>query len=272
MRAVDRSKPIPYYYQVSEILKEEIEARTWPPANMIPSEAELAKIFGVSRTVIRKALDALEDDGQVYRVKGKGTVVAPPKFRYEAIPLARDWKRETNTFRPHLARVVDGRRVVVGGLIGSLLKLPSSTEVFELTLMHAIKDTPASLSQMFLRMDASTKLLKSSLSAEASPILRAKGPDILIQLAQDYGLVVTEQEMTLEATRANEFESEMLLIAVGTPVFLVSSLEFKSGRSPVSYTRTVVRSDQFSFSIKLQRSANQPDSEFEFTPFIGGQS
>src|SRR5438046_1912305 len=85
VRPIDRSSPVPYYYQLQEILKEEIERGRWGPGDMLPSEAEISVMFGVSRTAIRQALDVLGSDGQIYRVKGKGTIVARQKFRHEAV-------------------------------------------------------------------------------------------------------------------------------------------------------------------------------------------
>src|SRR5262245_34502139 len=79
LRELDPTSPVPLYYQLQEILKEGIEAGRWAPGTTIPSEAQLASMFGISRTVIRKALDILEGDAQVVRIKGKGTVVTEAK-------------------------------------------------------------------------------------------------------------------------------------------------------------------------------------------------
>src|SRR3954471_1742815 len=77
--AVDRSRFVPLYFQIAEILKDRIDAGTWSAGDRFPSERELIEEFGVSRTAIRPALDLLESDGQLVRVKGRGTFVAAPK-------------------------------------------------------------------------------------------------------------------------------------------------------------------------------------------------
>src|SRR5690242_17747469 len=77
--AIDRSRFVPLYFQIAEILKDRIDAGTWSPGDRFPSERELIEEFGVSRTAIRPALDLLESDGQLVRIKGRGTFVAPPK-------------------------------------------------------------------------------------------------------------------------------------------------------------------------------------------------
>src|SRR5437867_2031571 len=136
-RRIDRASPVPYYYQLQELLKQEIESGRWQAGDLLPSEAELAVDLGISRTVIRKALDVLEGDGQVYRVKGKGTVVARPKFRYEAVAAASGWDAEPPSEKPALERVIHGRAVPAGTRLGRLLDVAVAADVYELVCVHS---------------------------------------------------------------------------------------------------------------------------------------
>jgi DNA-binding GntR family transcriptional regulator len=76
-------------YQLGEILKERLESGAWEAGALFPSERELEERFGVSRTVVRGALDMLEDDGEIARVRGSGTFVAAPKVRIPVCGLLR---------------------------------------------------------------------------------------------------------------------------------------------------------------------------------------
>ena len=86
---LDRSSFVPLYYQLQEVLKEQIESGTWTTGEALPSEPELARRFGVSRVVVRQALAILEDDRQIVRIKGRGTFVAEPKLDARAGGLSR---------------------------------------------------------------------------------------------------------------------------------------------------------------------------------------
>jgi GntR family transcriptional regulator len=66
-------------YQLGETLKQRLESGVWEPHAQLPTGRELQEHFGVSGMVVREALDMLEDDGEVYRIRGKGTYVTPPK-------------------------------------------------------------------------------------------------------------------------------------------------------------------------------------------------
>ena len=53
-----------------------IEAGGYAPGDRLPPERELIVNLGMTRTVLRKALDALEREGAIWRHVGKGTFVA----------------------------------------------------------------------------------------------------------------------------------------------------------------------------------------------------
>jgi GntR family transcriptional repressor for pyruvate dehydrogenase complex len=62
--------------QVAEVLHEEIKTGNYRPGERLPTEANLAESFGVSRTVIREALARLKFDGILDSRQGQGAVVA----------------------------------------------------------------------------------------------------------------------------------------------------------------------------------------------------
>jgi len=59
------------------------------PQARLPSELDLARFFGVSRPVVRQALDALRDAGLVESVRGSGTYVRAETSPMPVVPLAR---------------------------------------------------------------------------------------------------------------------------------------------------------------------------------------
>jgi GntR family transcriptional regulator, transcriptional repressor for pyruvate dehydrogenase complex len=62
--------------QVSDFLISEIEKGAFRPGELLPSEAELSKLFNVSRTVIREALGRLKYDGLLESSRGSKSKVA----------------------------------------------------------------------------------------------------------------------------------------------------------------------------------------------------
>lgn len=68
-----RKKPL--YITVYDELFKLIMNGTFLSDSQLPTEPELAKMFGVSRMTLRQALSLLEDDGLVKRVHGKGNFI-----------------------------------------------------------------------------------------------------------------------------------------------------------------------------------------------------
>ena len=58
-----RQSFVTLYFQLAEVLKERLEAGEWRPGERFMSDRELCSEFGVSRTVVRPALEMLEGDG-----------------------------------------------------------------------------------------------------------------------------------------------------------------------------------------------------------------
>jgi GntR family transcriptional regulator len=243
---------VPFYYQLQELLKQALEDGRWVAGELLPSEAELESAFGVSRTVIRKALDVLEGDGQVYRVKGKGTVVSPPKFRYEAVAAAREWLGHGLDPAAVLWKLIHISAVPAGGYLGRLLDVSRTDLVWELVFVSAVAGAPVSLSQMYLRRDASEELA----STVEPPDITENGPDVLAQLQARSGVRLRESDITVESTKVNEFEAEQLGIGHDTSVFLLSMRSTSVTDVPVAFTRTVVRSDHFRFSVAIRHDAD----------------
>lgn len=59
------------------------------PESRLPSELDLARFFGVSRPVVRQALEALRDAGLVKSLRGSGTYVRAETSPMPVVPLAR---------------------------------------------------------------------------------------------------------------------------------------------------------------------------------------
>lgn len=72
---ISRNSPVPYYHQLKSLLADEIVSKRWSPGIRLPSEPDIGRHFGVSRTTVRQSLDVLEGEGLIRREKGRGTFV-----------------------------------------------------------------------------------------------------------------------------------------------------------------------------------------------------
>lgn len=69
------SREIPKYQIIETNLIENITQNVYSDKNMLPTEAELAKIYHCSRVTIRQALKNLEYKGYIHKVQGSGSFI-----------------------------------------------------------------------------------------------------------------------------------------------------------------------------------------------------
>jgi GntR family transcriptional regulator len=250
---LDRASPVPLYYQLQERLKVDLDAGHWEPGDVLPSESEIEAHLEISRTVIRKALDVLEADGQVVRLKGRGVVVAQPKLQYGATATAQAWGQAASR-RVVLAEVIDVRLVPAGRNLAALLGVRATDRLYEITAVAAAEE-PVSLTQAYVRCDASPELAAAADSGAALP-LEVGGPELLHQLAGRCGLRVHDSQVTVEATTANEFECSTLHIRDRATTLLVGAVARAADGSPLAFLRSVVRSEHFRFTATVLHAAD----------------
>ena len=73
--SVDHDAETPLWQQLAAILRAQIQSGQLPPGRVMPSETTLMQEHQLARGTVRKAIDALVDEGLVNRVQGRGTFV-----------------------------------------------------------------------------------------------------------------------------------------------------------------------------------------------------
>ncbi len=78
MTSLEPTVSHPRYRVLAEALREAVVAGEYPPGAQLPTEAELASRFGMSRGTVVKAIDTLVAEGIVIKRQGAGSFVALP--------------------------------------------------------------------------------------------------------------------------------------------------------------------------------------------------
>ena len=141
---LNKTSRIPYYYQIEEWLRGQIESGALKPGDPLPSEMALAKQWGVSRIVVRQALNDLTGEGLLVRRRALGTTVAPPRrqvpiLRDRLRGLTEDLAREGLTVR---SRVLSQGLVPAGGEAMHELQVEVETPLVEIRRLRSAQNTP----------------------------------------------------------------------------------------------------------------------------------
>lgn len=92
-----KNEPVPYYLQLANVLREEIKKGKYKIGNRLPTEAQLAQKWEISRITVRSALTELEKENLIYRIPSRGTFVNDLKKENPLLKLRRE-KMESTKF------------------------------------------------------------------------------------------------------------------------------------------------------------------------------
>lgn len=240
---LDRSSFVPLYYQLQEVLKEAIESGVWLPGDRLPSEAELARHYDVSRVVVRQALAILEDDRQISRIRGKGTFVAPPKIDYRAGGLSRHLAVPRN--ENVAVEVLDNRSVRVEQSVRRGLEVDDDTEIRRIATLLSFQSLPIAITYSFFVRSEIEELERA---ARVGSLLPAE-----LTLA-DWGIDLAHATALIETSQCGRFEAERFGIAHRSAVFLVLCTEFRKVNGavrPFEVARVEYRGDVLKLGIEV---------------------
>lgn len=253
---IARDSPIPYHYQLFKILRDAINGGVWCTGETIPSEAELARTYGISRTVIRSALHRLTEEGLVERSRGRRSVVRQPQFGYEAVLGESAWPYSI-AGSAYPGRVIDSTLVSCGDEVAAALAIPSEQEVFRLTCVHRGEGMPNSLTRIFLRVDA-TPLLRERAQSRRALEVEPGGPPLPVQLETRYHLRLCRSEARVEAKACDDFEAGALDIRPGQPVFGISTFSYSPDDACVSFAQIVFCTKRAAFNFTIRHHRRSP--------------
>jgi GntR family transcriptional regulator len=245
--ALDRSSFVPLYYQLQELVKEQIESGAWRPGDRLPSEPELARRYAVSRVVVRQALAILQDDGQIVRVQGRGTFVAEPKLDARAGGLA----RLLATPRPPdvTIDVLEAGTPPVEPLIRGGLRVGDRERVLRLTTALSVRGIPLAITYSFYRA-ADVGWLEDAVSV-GRPLPREL-------ILADHGIELTGSSLSIETSQCGQFEADFFGIPHRSAVFLVLSTELSRVGDrvvPFEVARVEYRGDMLQLRLEVSGEA-----------------
>ena len=240
--SLDRTSPVPLYYQLKEIFRSWIAAGDFDQDGRFPSEAELQQQFKVSRMTIRRALSELVQEGFLVREQGRGSFVVRPRVQDQLRYLTSFTEDMRLRGLPTRSRILDFR-LVHDPEVAKAMGIPESEELVQLRRLRLVRDDPVAIQNAFIRHRFCPGLVERGL-IEGS---------LYATLERGYGLKLGRAIQTVEAKPADEYEARLLGIELGQPVLLLERLTFLKGGEPVEYVRSAYRGDRYRFTVELPR-------------------
>lgn len=244
IKGIDKDSPLPYYYQLRELLRDQIVSGAWPPNTQLPTEAEICRTFGVSRTTVRQALAELLNEGLIRKEKGRGSFVAEPKIRERLMERLTGFYEDmvAQGLRPQ-TRVLEQGVVEASRAIASWLDVKPGSSVVRIRRLRMINQDPLLLVVSYLPHALCPGLEKEDLQEQSLYWL----------LEHKYGLKLARGRRFIEAVAATEQEAQLLGVSKGAPLVYLRSVTYLAEGRPVEYYEAKHRGDRSRFEVELIR-------------------
>ena len=152
MESIDRKSVVPLYYQLAELLREQLRSGELRSGDQMPSERDLIQRYCLSRNTVRQALDILANEGLVVRSHGHGTFVSGlgEHFSYMLDTFFENRDLLQRAGYVSEVRQVSAEWVIPPDFVRMALSLEPEEETVRFTLVFYADDRPAMYTQDFL--------------------------------------------------------------------------------------------------------------------------
>jgi DNA-binding GntR family transcriptional regulator len=236
--SIDRSSPVPLYFQLSQQLEAAIEQGKLLPGTLLGNEIELAGRLGLSRPTVRQAIQALVDKGLLVRRRGVGTQVVHSQVKrplelsslYDDLEAAGQRPATIvlrNAIEPASAEVA----AALGVAEGSDVQLVERLRYAHGEPMARLRNhLPAGL------FDCDTERL------EATGLYR---------MMRAAGITLHSARQSVGARAATAMEAELLTEVTGAPVLTMERTTFDDTGRAVEFGSHIYRASRYAFEFQL---------------------
>ena len=236
---------VPRYLQLRRRIAEGIAEGILPPNSSLPPERELASLTGLSRVTVRKATQAMVEDGLITQRQGSGSFVAPASKRVEQ-SLSR-----LTSFTEDMAR--RGFQSVSKWLERGVF-LPSPEEVVALAL--GPNDSVARIARLRMADDKPMAIERAALPMDILPN-PVEVTTSLYDVLEKSGNRPVRAIQKLSAINLDTADAELLGLDPGAAGLRIERTSYLPDGRVVEFTRSIYRGDSYNFVAELRLGSNQ---------------
>lgn len=236
--AVDRSSPVPLYFQVSQHLEQAIESGAIPNGTRFENEIQLADQLGLSRPTMRRAMQHLVDKGLIVRRRGIGTRVVQPKVR-RPMELTSLYDDLAMSGQNPTTSVMDLGEAEADEEVASRLGCAAGQPVLKIVRLRRAGDTPIA---------KLTNYLPESVGGFTAEDLESHG---LYELMRGRGIQLHSATQFVGARNATAAESRLLNESRSAALLTMQRVTYDDHGDVVEFGDHIYAASRYSFETHL---------------------
>lgn len=229
------------YIEIKNSIKDDILRGRYQVGEKLPSERELAPVYGVTRVTIQKSMLVLEQEGFIERIHGKGMFVA--NTLAENVFFLNDgpadsflgFSREFGQKANITSRLVSQQLIAAPDPIIKALNLTNDTRVHAIRRVRLIDAVPVLVEDSWI-VHAIVPVIPASVLDKGS---------LYEYIEQLTGKKIKFYNSVIEASLFDDAQASLLDIAANTPMLKVTGTTKLDDGSLFNYSCSYNRADKF---------------------------
>lgn len=235
---IDRSGPIPLYFQVASRIESAIQSGALPPGTRLENEIALGERLGLSRPTVRRAIQELVDKGLLVRRRGIGTQVVQGSMTRK-VELTSLYEDLATSHKKPTTRLLLHEVITPSKRVAEALSLAPNELALHMRRVRFADGVPLGILENFL---------PPAFSDITPEQLEQHG---LYQILRGRGVMMRVAQQRIGARAATAEESGLLEIPGHGPVLTMERTAFSNAGRPVEFGQHCYRPDLYSFEITL---------------------
>ena len=237
MFKIDKKSEIPLYQQLAHSIKKAVDEQKLKENDKIPAENEFCKIYDLSRTQVRQALDILEKDGYIYKLRGKGSYVSTPKIYQNRSSFSKFYDDMRSLGKVPVSKIISLKIKVADAYVREKMQLEENEMLCQIKWIRYGNNEPL----IYETINLNYKLVDG---IEMKELTDKKLYDIL---SEEYGIKMTHGKELFYPCKLDINEAKNLGLKKNDLGMKVERVVFQ-GKDVVEYTTSTVRGDRFIYT------------------------
>ena len=236
---LDRSSPVPLYFQVSRQIEAAIDSGELAPGDRLENEISLADRWGLSRPTMRRAIQELVDRGLLVRRRGIGTQVVHGRVK-RPMDLTSLFDDLARSDQQPATRVLAREVVPAPAAVAERLGTAAGADALRLERLRSARGEPLAVMRNWLPV-----ALAPALTAEA---LETRG---LYELMRGTGVHLRIASQRITARGATAGEARLLGVRKGAPVLTMERVAYDGTGRAVELGEHAYRAETYSIEMTV---------------------
>lgn len=230
------------YYQLYDILYDDIKSGIYKPGGLLPTEKELIEHYGISRATVRKSMDMLLNEGIIAKRRGYGSFVKKRKVEQTLNKVLHFSNEMEKQGYKSSSQMLTNEKVFANKTIAEALSIPQGTLLIHVNRLRFANDEPMCIESAYLIYDMCPDVLKYDFSERS---LRKF-------LAEKYNIIWKRAKQKIFAIKANSHFAKHLNSKDGDPMIYIERISYTQDDKPAEYLQSYYRGDCFYLTAELE--------------------